>query len=960
MRYFVTDPVDPEGTPTIRVPFKDTAGERPNAVELVRRGAAGDLVVEGLIAEWAGDHLDIRVARPGGHQSWESIYLKLTDDEQVHYSEAMSFAHMGRNAWRFGTLEVPIPGQDGLLLGQDEGVTLDPRGLALRIALEWTASDGAESIDTLVAVPRVRVGAGEWLNTRFQERSSGAAWYGIDLDELGLMEAAAGGASTRLEVEASDASGNSHRTAFGLFAVTTPLELSGFSVLDRDQDEPPRNEQREYVVSSLAPNIRLFGSFNREVTGSVFVRDERTEFTRSVPLSGRTLESVLDLSAGDDYSGVIRITALDLVPHADPYRGEHQIEYDCAFEYTTKQATFAAALEVGGSTTELGSGGTAIITSADECLLWVRSTSGVPAQVQVSVAGADTSVAPESAAIDSSSAGRFLLRLSSDGLVTVRIQSFRADPNRPEMDETYKILRDSRAPSLAFDADTILLREGDPEPELQLWVDREDEARIGTAVELLDWKLRLLGSSVDLPLADSLPDSAQPSAAVTLRLPRVPEDGTYELSVRARDAAENEAETPAVLRWDVARNGPEVRPLYPEGLEWRPRDGRYQVVCSIEDPNGVRPAARCRVRALEGALPERVIQLAQGPATEWRGECQFTHEWSGQLVELSIEVEDAYGNAGQATPLQRQLPTIALEYPAAVALNVRDADAITSMRIIETAGGGGYEFKGRADSLENELFKKAGLPAYASRGEQRSWKILYGEGEIPPFYLDEYEVTNAQYLVFMRATGAGGPKYLSDGNLTPKRAEQPVVGVTWDEANAYARWVGKRLPSYVEWEYALRGGTQYRPYSSWAEGRAPPSSTVINAASASQALWPPGRGRDVTPEGIWNLSGNVSEWTATPFYFDESIRTTPSNLKQHATENRHRYLRPDSESASEFWIAGGCYKLPGYHFACNDQRQRDVRLDYVGFRCASDADQVMMGLEGSSPRFVSIPAEEER
>jgi hypothetical protein len=964
---FVADRDGPAAAPgPVRLALKALPGE-PSRVELVRRADAGDVAVGGLIPEWSADHVDVRIAAPGGLQRWDSVCLKLTVQGQALYSEAMSFAHVGRDAWRFGSLAVPIPGAEDVLLGSDGDVVLDPRGLRLLIALEWTADGGAEEIETLVAEPRVRANGSEWVNTRFHEPRPGGAWYAIDLDELALARptGAAGATSTRIEVEAGDVSGNVNHTAFGLLPVTTPLELTGFEVLDLDRNEPPRNERLDLVVSSRAPKVRIHGAFNRAVTGSVAVRNERSEFTRSAPLSGRELASTLDLSAGEDYSGSIRITARDLVPHGDLQRGAHQVEVESAFEYTSKEATFAAALEVSGRAVELAPGG-ASLTSAEESLLTVRSRNGISLLVRVSVSGAGASITPDSAAIDASSEARFVLRMASDGQATVRIQSFRHDHGGPEMDQSYTVLRDSRAPVLAFDADEIVVREdGEVESNPRLWVDRHDEERIGTQVELHDWKLRRRGGSADLPLAEFLPVSAQPCTPVPVPLPRVVEDGTYELSVRARDAAGNETEAPAVLNMSVGREGPVVRFEYPQGLEWRPREGRYPVVVRIEDPNGIRAAARCRVRAIGGSLPDKAMLLTEGPGTQWQAECQFTHEWSGQAVELSIEVEDTHGNPGAAAPRRHQLPIIALEYPAAVALNGPNSAVITRMRIVETAGNGAYEFKGRQDDVENALFESAELPPYAGRGERRSWRILYAEGEIPPFYMDEYEVTNAQYSAFMRATGAGGPPYLKDASLTPEQAARPVVGVTWDEADAYARWVGKRLPSYVEWEYALRGGPKYRPYSSWVQGCGAPSSDEINvlgpaAFEASSLPWPAGRGHDVTPEGIWNLSGNVSEWTSTPFYFDESVRSQPSNLKQHAARNRHRYLRPDSDSAPEFWIAGGCYELRGCHFARNDQRRRDVRLDTVGFRCASDADVIMMGLQGSSPRFVGIPTEEER
>ena len=71
------------------------------------------------------------------------------------------------------------------------------------------------------------------------------------------------------------------------------------------------------------------------------------------------------------------------------------------------------------------------------------------------------------------------------------------------------------------------------------------------------------------------------------------------------------------------------------------------------------------------------------------------------------------------------------------------------------------------------------------------------------FYIDSTAVTNAQYAVFMEQTGHGKPSYWSISSYN--QADQPVVGVDWNDATAYAKWAGKRLPTETEWEYAARG-----------------------------------------------------------------------------------------------------------------------------------------------------------
>lgn len=155
------------------------------------------------------------------------------------------------------------------------------------------------------------------------------------------------------------------------------------------------------------------------------------------------------------------------------------------------------------------------------------------------------------------------------------------------------------------------------------------------------------------------------------------------------------------------------------------------------------------------------------------------------------------------------------------------------------------------------------------------------------FQISRYEITNLQYRTFIKATGRPTPRG-NQGEDTWKDDtfnddKQPVVGVTWFDAQAFAEWIGCSLPTEAQWERAARG-TEGRIYP-W--GNVPPK-TRVHANFSRRFNKPTSVGqfpKGSSPEGIADLAGNVWEWCLdayNPSIYEratEDVRRNPVNLR---------------------------------------------------------------------------------
>ena len=135
--------------------------------------------------------------------------------------------------------------------------------------------------------------------------------------------------------------------------------------------------------------------------------------------------------------------------------------------------------------------------------------------------------------------------------------------------------------------------------------------------------------------------------------------------------------------------------------------------------------------------------------------------------------------------------------------------------------------------------------------------------EVAPFYMDVTEVTCEEYLKFLSAMARRDPRNWTKQTCSAGTARQPVTGVDWNDAKAYADWANKRLPTEQEWEFAARTGRGaiYPWGNEWQ-----PNAANAGNSSAQRLMnvgsYPNGK----TPAGVMDLIGNVWEWTSSEIF----------------------------------------------------------------------------------------------
>lgn len=193
------------------------------------------------------------------------------------------------------------------------------------------------------------------------------------------------------------------------------------------------------------------------------------------------------------------------------------------------------------------------------------------------------------------------------------------------------------------------------------------------------------------------------------------------------------------------------------------------------------------------------------------------------------------------------------------------------------------------------------------------------------YAIDRYEVTHHHYMEFVAATGHRnpGPPARYAKNLGRMRsANQPIVYVSWPDAQQYCEWKGKRLPTEAEWEKAMRG-TDGRLWP-WGDTDRPDAANLARVRDGFEVTAPVGSFKqDISPFGVADGVGNVMEWVA-DWYGESYYRTGPTRDPQGPDHGVFKVLR------------GGGYTSTGSDIRITSRSKMvpDFRDETIGFRCA--------------------------
>ncbi len=986
--------------------FLDASDADPVLVTEKREDAEG---VAGFEVVWVGEReVEIQAGDLGeDERTQENVYLRVeTDDGAVPYSYPFKIVYLGENSWNIA--DIRFESSKGSISQFDiSRWSVDPAGMPLLIGLIGCQDDDVKWVEVLAGDSPSGSRARKILSS-----TSDVFQYELAaLDALSLLNG-----ENNIRIRVTNLAGSSKMRSLSFEVVNDPLSFPE-DERPRIRFASPRGERFIVYKGGVAPRLEI--RLNRKASvswdlwtadGQLFAGDSGSHPRVSPASHDHAIDlSVLHrLGEKQSYAAELRFKASDggSVLHAasgDQRQGTraHSIWID----YEIESPRFRRLLIRSSDQREIPfDSETVLFTNQKNWIAALTRDNLIPLEVSGRLFNVNSSVATsfESKVLDRADRVQFPVRMDEDGVYELSLDVFRYDKGEEKRFESpedessvVQIVVDTHPGVLSVDLQGLdgggVIRNRNVRPVLKFVLSDPENvsSSIPTPVDLAFELIRneeqvasgkvssngkmVMGNSFEWKDVPTPWQDENANADV---------DGTYRLTVSGRDGAGN-AIPARTVEWVVALQGPRLTLVEPDQRlgEWihdvsfEGKRKLWSLSVQSADGNGAREVT-CQIREEGGSqsIEPFALELVGEPSevNRWVGRIPFSFEWSEKTISLTLGSADQFGVPSSSSRITLTLPSIAEVKPERIQI-ILDADEsvpVEAMRLIR-GNTRPYPFGGKNDDFEGGEFKR-NMPYVFSRSPWgKCWGVEYEAREIQDYYLDEYEVSCRQFVGFVRASdGYQNPDHWPLG-VASSRHEQllrdlegldpdlPVTRITWDEAYAYARWVGKRLPSLVEWEFAVRG-SELRLYSAFS-GKRVTEEEITGLNSRSGAPWKNGVGRDQTPDTmIWNLCSNVAEWTATPDFFT-GVNTLLSdrNRMDHARENRLAFLDPRSWPDSRelmkrdrFYVAGGHFQSdqPRFDFVVHDvYRRGETTLDQVGFRCALDAASATESLRTEVP-----------
>ena len=199
--------------------------------------------------------------------------------------------------------------------------------------------------------------------------------------------------------------------------------------------------------------------------------------------------------------------------------------------------------------------------------------------------------------------------------------------------------------------------------------------------------------------------------------------------------------------------------------------------------------------------------------------------------------------------------------------------------------------------------------------------------ELDAFYMDVNEVTVGQFKQFVEESGYAYNRWRDVANYSPGD-DYPMIYVSWNDATAYCEWVGKRLPTEAEWEYAARGGLIGKRYP-WGDEISHDDANWGNTISGKDK-WDqcaPVGSFAANGYGLYDMTGNVWEWCS-DWYGEGYYATSPNKNPQG----------PDTSPRGWRVLRGGSWLYGTRHLRVASRFYDYPKLGgnyFFGFRCVS-------------------------